>query len=145
MRTTGPQGKPRVSKTPLIRALSAGICGLSFLGFWSLQVSRSLSGDFWRLVSGSQNSVPGGWVLSPLRVRFSSSRIGVNLSVRIGQAVTMPSGIRSVQRHGFPDLFATHRLVQHEAFERIELAPPGRAFQHPHRMRVTRFPTLSDS
>jgi hypothetical protein len=79
------------------------------------------------------------------RVTFSSNRIGVNLSVRIGQAVSMLSGIRSVQRHGFPDLFAAHRLVQHEAFERIELAPPGRAFQHPHRMRVTRFPTLSDS
>ena len=38
--------KPWVFRAPLIRALSAGIYGLSFLEFWSLRVSRRLSGDF---------------------------------------------------------------------------------------------------
>jgi hypothetical protein len=59
---------------------------------------------------------------------FPRAGFGVILSVRIGQAVTMPSGIRSVLRHGCHDWFVAHRLVQHEAFERIELAAPGRAF-----------------
>jgi hypothetical protein len=31
---------------------------------WSLEVSRRLSGDFWRPVSGLQNSVPGGRALT---------------------------------------------------------------------------------
>jgi hypothetical protein len=43
--------KPHVFWKTLIRALSAGICGLSFLGFWSLQVSRQQNGDFWHPVS----------------------------------------------------------------------------------------------
>jgi hypothetical protein len=73
--------KPRVSKTTLIRALSAGICGFSFLGFWSLQVSRRLSGDFWCPVSGSQNSVPGGWVLSPRSWDSRGSDCGFSAAV----------------------------------------------------------------
>jgi hypothetical protein len=47
------------------QSVSARIFGLSLPGFLSLEVSRRLSGDFWCPVSGSQNSVPGGWVLSP--------------------------------------------------------------------------------
>jgi hypothetical protein len=42
------------------RGVSAGISGHSFLGFWSLWAFAHFSGGFWRRVSASKNSVPGG-------------------------------------------------------------------------------------
>jgi hypothetical protein len=42
------------------RGVSAGISGHSFLGFWSLQAFAHFGDCFWRRVSASKNSVPGG-------------------------------------------------------------------------------------
>jgi len=58
--TTQSSQTSRFQDDPHSGAFCGDFAGLSFLGFWSLQVTRRLSGDFWRPVSGPQNSVPGG-------------------------------------------------------------------------------------
>jgi len=40
--------------------ISAGISGHSVPGFWSLRAFAHLNDDFWRFVSASEISVPGG-------------------------------------------------------------------------------------
>ena len=42
------------------QGVSAGISGHSIPGFWSLRAFARLNDDFWRFVSASKNSVPGG-------------------------------------------------------------------------------------
>ena len=49
-----------LSETTLDKGVSAGISGHSILGFWSLRALARLNDRFWRLVSASKNSVPGG-------------------------------------------------------------------------------------
>jgi hypothetical protein len=44
----------------LEQGVSAGISGHSIRGFWSLRAFARLNDDFWRFVSASKNSVPGG-------------------------------------------------------------------------------------
>src|SRR5882757_10765272 len=43
--------------------VSAGISGHLFSGLWSLWAFTDFTGDFWRPVSASKNSVPGGRAL----------------------------------------------------------------------------------
>jgi hypothetical protein len=66
---------PQTARFPhdVKQGVSAGTFGHPIPGLWSLCTSARLSGDFWRSVSASKNSVPGGRPRAPIPTAFAAA------------------------------------------------------------------------